>query len=48
MESLFRREEDLQLAFIKPLLCARQVGILHMYPNPQKNSSVIRKYVPPF
>lgn len=49
MESLsFRREKDLQSAFIKPLLCARQADILHNYLSPQKNSSMSIECFLPF
>lgn len=49
MESLSCwRQNDLQSAFIKLLLCARQVDILHNYLKPQKNSSVRGKYFLPF
>lgn len=45
MESLsFQRQNDLQSAFIKHLLCAKQLDTLHNYLNPQNNSTVNRKY----
>lgn len=45
MESLFRRQSDPQSAFIKLLLCARRVDILHI--SVLRRTALSRKLFPP-
>lgn len=46
MESLFRRQSDPQSAFIKLLLCARRVDILHNI-SVLRRTALSRKLFPP-